>query len=167
MFKKVIALTALMSVLGGSSLTSYANEVNTYSPETGELPYQGVEMELSPTVYNVESRAKTHKYNATFKNYAQTDKFTSTGRHNIVDGYQKTKTATAKTGVQYQIISPDGKKIAFKETRTGVYNGNLNMTLYTYSGSEFRLRLANAYNLSFNDQYAPTQSASGTFNYLY
>lgn len=52
-------------------------------------------------------------------------------------------------------------------TRTGVYNGNLKIDLSNSNaaGTRRKLRLANYYNLSFNDTNAPVQSASGTFVY--
>lgn len=160
--KKVIALTALISMLGGSSLIAHADEVNTYSPETGELPYQGIELNVSQT------RTKTFNYSGTFRNYAQTSSFTSSGGQHIQKGYQRTKTATASTGVQYQIVTEKGSRLKYV-TRTGVYNGNLSVDLSGNGtvGSGRKLRIANYYNLSFNDPNAPIQSVLGEFNCLY
>ncbi|EGT3846081.1 hypothetical protein I5976_17805 [Clostridioides difficile] len=166
--KRIITLAAMISMVGGSILIGHADEENTYSPETGELPYQGLELNVSPTTRSAEPRTYTYKYSGEFKNYTQSGAFVSTGRQKIIDGYQRTKTATASTGVQYQIITKQGSKLKYV-TRTGVYNGNLSIDLSHNNtvGSDRKLRLANYYNLSFDDPNAPVQSASGQFNYLY
>ncbi|MDI0265488.1 hypothetical protein Q3304_19400 [Clostridioides sp. GD02377] len=166
--KRIITLAAMISMVGGSILIGHADEENTYSPETGELPYQGLELNVSPTTRSAEPRTYTYKYSGEFKNYTQSGAFVSTGRQKIIDGYQRTKTATASTGVQYQITTKQGSKLKYV-TRTGVYNGNLSIDLAHNDtvGSDRRLRLANYYNLSFDDPNAPVQSASGQFNYRY
>lgn len=168
MFKKFISLASMVAILGTGTLIASADELNTYSPETGELPYQGLELELGPITYDARTSRSSVNYSTSgFRNYVEPKtSFKSSGTQSITNGFQQTKTFTASTGIQYQITTQKGSRLKYV-TKTGVYNGNLTVDL-THSGTageNRKLRLANYYNLSFNDANAPVQSASGVFNY--
>lgn len=167
MYKKAILLTSIMVITGGV-LYANAYNLNNYSPETGEFPYKGINLEISPSKYNKETKSQSFNYNSSsFKNYSETNTtFKLSGVQSIKNGYQISKTPTASTGVQYQIVTKSGTVLKYV-TKTGVYNGNLSVDLSNANtvGTDRKLRLANYYNLNFDNPNAPVQSASGTFIY--
>lgn len=156
-------MAAIAAILLSSTLNVNADSVNTYAPLTGETPGTGVMIELTETVRGSENYVAS-----SFKNYAQTGKVKLSGKQSISKGYQKTLTSGASTGVQYQIVNGTKASATIKKyvTRTGVYNGDLYIDLSNSNAvGELYLRLANYYNLSFDNPYASYQSASGKFNY--
>lgn len=163
MIKKLMSMAAIMVILGSATLNVNAYSLNTYAPVTGETPGTGVTIEL-----NENARSDQSYVADAFKNYAQTGKVKLSGTQSISKGYQSTLTSGASTGVQYQIVDGTSAYATIKKyvTRTGVYKGTLSVDLSNANAKgELYLRLANYYNLSFNDQYASYQSASGKFNY--
>ena len=136
----------MMAILEKETLISSSDDLNTYSLEKGELPYQGLELELVPVTYDARLNKSSMNYSTDgFKNYVEPKtSFKSSGSQSITNGFQKTKTATASTGIQYQITTQKGSRLKYV-TKTGVYNRNLNLDL-THGGTaaeNCKLRLAN------------------------
>ena len=72
MFKKFISLASMVAILGTGTLIASADELNTYSPETGELPYQGLELELGPITYDARTSRSSVNYSTSgFRNYVE------------------------------------------------------------------------------------------------
>ena len=168
MSKKTVLLIFSILIIGGGILYKNMLEINNYSSSTGESPYKGVKLETSKSTYNKKDKSQKIDYKtSSFKNYSETNTtFKLSGVQSIKNGYQISKTPTASTGVQYQIVTKSGTVLKYV-TKTGVYNGNLSVDLSNANtvGTDRKLRLANYYNLNFDNPNAPVQSASGTFIY--
>lgn len=132
------------------------------------MPYQGLELKLEEVKYDARTNRTTPNYVSNgFRNYVEPNAvYKSSGSQSISKGYQKTKTITASTGIQYQILNSNSQRLKYV-TKTGVYNGTLSVDLNHQgtAGTNRKLRLANYYNLGFDDSNAPVQSALGEFNY--